>query len=299
MTAAVILVLGLVFTGPVIAQGFLSPNGPVAADQLVHLMKVTLVTMIAVVPVLIGVPIILWRYRRGRGNTYRPDFDFSAPLEIAMWGGPTILILLLSIWLWRSTEKLDPFQPLGTDPLQVQVIGLNWKWLFIYPSYSVASIGVLAIPADRPVQLNLTSDSVMQSFWVPSLAGQVYVMPGMVTGLNLMADKPGQMAGLNSQYNGRGFANQRIEVQVMTDNDWLTWIEGVDDEAELNAGTYASLGMPSTDAEVMEKLSLSDSRLHLSVPDLFNEVVNRYRDGRALPEQLQPGAAGYQVEALK
>ena len=252
MRRLAVVLLVVLAAHPALGQGFLTPEGPVAAAQREHLIRVTMVTMIAVLPVLIGVPLILWRYRRGGRGAYRPGFDFSAPLEIAMWGVPAAIIVLLGTWLWQSTEALDPYEPLGTDPLQVQVIGLNWKWLFLYPDQGIASIGTLAIPAGRPVRLQLTTDTVMQSFMVPALAGQIYAMPGMVSDLNLMASRVGTLTGANTQFNGTGFAGQQVDVQVMTPDDWTAWVQGGTTAPSLDAARYARLGVAGTTAQALQ-----------------------------------------------
>ena len=297
MRRLAVVLLVVLAAHPALGQGFLTPEGPVAAAQREHLIRVTMVTMIAVLPVLIGVPLILWRYRRGGRGAYRPGFDFSAPLEIAMWGVPAAIIVLLGTWLWQSTEALDPYEPLGTDPLQVQVIGLNWKWLFLYPDQGIASIGTLAIPAGRPVRLQLTTDTVMQSFMVPALAGQIYAMPGMVSDLNLMASRVGTLTGANTQFNGTGFAGQQVDVQVMTPDDWTTWVQGGATAPSLDAARYARLGVAGTTAQALQVLSLPDSRMHLTAPGLFASVVARYHDGAPLADRDQPGAPGFQPES--
>ncbi len=192
-------------------DSFLEPAGPVASAQRAHLAVVVLVTMIAVLPVVVLVPVILWRYRYSNSKArYAPEWGRSGKLELVLWGVPFLIIAVLSVMLWRSTVKLDPYEPLGSaaETLRVEVIGLDWKWLFLYPDLGIATVNELAFPAGRPVALNLTTDTVMQSFMVPALAGQIYAMPGMITDLNLQADAEGVMLGANSQYNGEGFADQ-------------------------------------------------------------------------------------------
>ena len=139
-----------------------------------------------------------------------------------MWGVPFLIVGVLSVMLWRSTVKLDPYEPLGTaaDTLHVEVIGLNWKWLFLYPDLGIATVDELAFPAGRPVSLKLTTDTVMQSFMVPALAGQIYAMPGMVTKLNFESDRPGSFLGMNTQYSGTGFHAQKFRAIAMTNEDF-------------------------------------------------------------------------------
>jgi cytochrome o ubiquinol oxidase subunit 2 len=296
-----IFLLFMFIATPALADGMLTPLGPIAADQRAHLIRVTVLTMIAVLPVLVGVPLILWRYRRGRRAKYSPDFDYSAPLEAAMWGVPALIVATLGYWLWQSTLSLDPYKPLGKDPLRVEVIGLDWKWLFLYPDEGVASIGTLAIPAGRPVSLSLTTDTVMQSFMVPSLAGQIYAMPGMVTHLNFLASRPGTATGANTQFNGAGFSTQTVTVDALTENAWQAWIDNARAGPELTASSYTKLAARGTQADVQKALGIGDGPLRLRLDDrtLFNEVVQRYHDGKALPAARQPGAPAYGAEAVK
>lgn len=283
------------------AQGLLSPLGPVAEAQRDHLVTVTVVTLVAVLPVLIGVPLILWRYRRGKGATYRPDFEYSRGLELVMWGVPFVLFVVLSTLLWRSTIVLDPYRPLGPDPLEVQVVGLDWKWLFIYPDQGIASVGTLAVPADRPVKLVLTSDTVMQSFIVPALSGQIYAMPGMVTEQNLLADQAGVASGRNMQFNGPDFAQQTVQVVVLSGDEWTDWMKGAAEAPVLDDRAYAQLARPGTLDDARRQFGIAEGpvRLRLGTPTLFADIVSRYHRGQPVQPEAQPGAPGYQPEALK
>lgn len=288
----------LLIAVPALAEGLLTPMGPIAADQQVHMIRVTAITMIAVLPVLIGVPLILWRYRRGKQGTYSPYFEFSAPLEIAMWGIPVLIIIVLSYWLWHSTRTLDPYRPLGPDPIEVQVIGLDWKWLFLYPKEGVASIGAMPIPVGRPVQMRLTTDTVMQSFMVPKLAGQIYVMPGMITNLNFQADQLGTANGLNTQYNGSGFASQHFTLEALSPEDWQAWMAAARNGPVLDQQTYAELAKRGTLDQARPIFGVSDGPLRLRLADgqLFQHIVHRYHQGKALPATEQPGAPTYRAE---
>lgn len=285
---------------PAWAEGLLRPMGPVAAEQQVHLLRVIGITAIAVLPVLIGVPLIAWRYARRRRGTYRPDFEFSGPLELVMWGVPAVLVAILGFWLWQSTSRLDPYKALGPDPLQVEVIGLDWKWLFIYPEQHVATLGRLVLPVGRPVRLRLTTDTVMQSFMVPALAGQIYAMPGMVTEQNLIADAAGTMVGRNTQFNGVGFAGQTVDVETLATPDWQAWVSTAANLPALDADTYAELARAGTLEDARKQLGLSDGQpilLQLADDTLFDDVLGRYHDGKPVTGALQPGAPAYQPEA--
>ena len=287
---------------------FLDPQGPVAAAQKAHLLKVTAISLIVVLPVLLLVPLIAWRYRRGNESAkYKPDWAFFRPLEIAMWGIPAIIVVVLGLQLWRNTVALNPYTPLpsSTPALRVEVVGLDWKWLFIYPDLGVATLDELAFPQDRPLSLRLTSDTVMQSFMIPALGGQIYVMPGMQTQLNLRADKPGRFGGLNTQFNGSGFQDQRFSAVAMAPTDFDAWVEQVRRAGvPLNAASYAVLGRPSTPAIAARALgtpAMPPEVLYFKsvTPDLFAAVMHKYMSGKPVMSTQQPGAPGYQSPGLK
>jgi len=144
-----------------VADSFLQPAGPVAEAQLKHLNTVMLLTLVAIIPPLVATPLILWRYRRGnRKATYRPNWDSNLFLECLMWGVPLLVVGLMGVSLWNITQRLDPYRELGDDPLRIQVVGLDWKWLFIYPDQGVAFVDELTVPENRPVELVLTTDMV-------------------------------------------------------------------------------------------------------------------------------------------
>lgn len=207
--------------------GVANPGGPVAAEQW-HLYLILAVVLVFVAgPVLLLVPLIAWHYRQSNKNdAYRPDWGFSWPLEILVWIPPIGIVIGLAFLLWSATHSLDPYRPLAASQpsLEVQVVALNWKWLFIYPEEGVATVNRLVIPVDRPVHLSLTSGTVMQSLLIPQLAGQIYAMAGMTTHLNLAASRPGVFRGKNTQYNGRGFQDQQFDVVATDAAAYERWV---------------------------------------------------------------------------
>jgi cytochrome o ubiquinol oxidase subunit 2 len=286
-------------------QSFLTPSGPVSALQYHHLLLVTLVTLIVVAPVIVGVPLLAWRYRYGNIKArYAPHWDFSSTLEWPMWLIPLAIVVVLSVYLWTYTHELDPYRSLAADkpPLRVQVVGLDWKWLFIYPDYHIATVGEMAFPQDRSVSMRLTTDTVMQSFMIPALGGQIYAMPGMVTQLNLKADRTGDFEGMNTQYNGNGFHAQHFQAAAMTPQDFDSWVKGVQQNGvTLNAAIYRVLGESSTPAEVHDQFG--DAAIPKGVtlfnnvaPNLFAGIVMRYHDDKAVPPAEQPGTATYNAQ---
>jgi cytochrome o ubiquinol oxidase subunit II len=283
-------------------QSFMTPEGPISISQYYHLWFVTLVTLIVVLPVLIGVPLLAWRYRYGNKQArYAPNWDFSAALEWPMWLVPCAIVVVLSVYLWADSHRLDPYRPLASarPPLEVQVVGLDWKWLFIYPQYHVATVGEMAFPQDRPVSMTLTSDTVMQSFMIPALGGQIYTMPGMVTRLNLKADRTGSFDGMNTQYNGNGFHSQHFEAIAMTSQGFDSWLRSVQENGiALNQTSYRILGRSSTEDQVHaalgnEAMPAGVTFFNSVAPDFFMGIVMRYDDGKPVPPSDQPGSAAY------
>lgn len=288
------------------SDSFMDPQGPIAAVQKTHLLRATVLILIAVVPVLVLVPLIALRYRRRKNSAaaYRPDWDFSAGLEFMMWGVPVAIVAILSVYLWKATHRLDPYSaPFGDEPaLQVQVVGLDWKWLFIYPDLGIASVGELGLPVKQQVAMTLTTDTVMQSFMIPALAGQIYAMPGMTTQLHLVADTPETMQGENTQYNGRGFTKQKFLTQAMQPEDFEAWVASVRANGRpLTEETYQTLAMRTDRDEVQAALGTPQMPLRalyftLEDGDLFHSILHRYHSGESLPMDQQPGTSEFGQE---
>lgn len=281
---------------------FLDPAGPIAAAQRAHLIDVVAWTMIAILPVFILVPIIIWRYRyRNTKARYTPNWEFSGWLDLVMWGVPFVIVAVLSTKLWFSTKALDPYKPIASAeaPLYVQVVGLDWKWLFIYPDLGIATVNQLAFPVGASVSLDLTTDTVMQSFMISALAGQVYTMPGMRTKLHVLADTLGTFEGKNTQFNGVGFTEQKFDAVAMTLEAFTEWVAKVRlDGVPLDVQTYGLLGVSSTGAQVHETIGTSEmptSVVYFNqvTPDLFKKIIGRYHGGEPVLPADQPGAAGY------
>ena len=290
------------------SDSFMDPQGPIAAIQKTHLLRATALITVAVVPVLVLVPLIALRYRRRKNSSaaYRPEWDFSAKLEFLMWGVPVLIVALLSFYLWKATHRLDPYSTaFGEDPaLRVQVVGLDWKWLFIYPDLGIASVGEFGIPTKRQVAMTLTTDTVMQSFMIPALAGQIYAMPGMTTQLHLVADAPEVMQGENTQYNGRGFTKQKFRTVAMHNDEFEAWVKKVRDNGiQLNPATYQTLAMRTDRDEVQAVLGTAkmpkDALYFTMGEDLFHSILHRYHGGEAVLVDQQPGTASFGLEAQK
>lgn len=206
-------------------RGFLSPAGPIASAIRDEFFLVCLVTLLVITPVLILTPLIAWHYRLSNTKSaYRPRWAWNWWIEGLIWIPPIGIVIFLGVFLWRDTQELDPYKPLPGAALEVQVVAMDWKWLFIYPEQGVATVNRLIIPAGQAVHLSLTSATVMQSILMPRLAGQITVMAGMRTQLNLAADAPGSYFGENVQFNGMGFQNQKFTVDSMAPAAFVRWV---------------------------------------------------------------------------
>ena len=268
---------------------FLHPHGPVAAAQRTWLFEITILMAIVVVPVLVLVPLFAWRYRRTNTKAvYRPDWAFSWPLEFMIWGIPFIIVGGLSYIIIADETRFDPYAALkpGVAPLQVQVIALNWKWLFLYPQQNIATVGVLALPAGRPVSFRLTSDATMQSFLIPALGGQIYAMAGMITRLHLLADRPATLLGENTLYNGNGFMKEKFTVSVMAPQDFASWSatmhnssRTLDGAAYVRLADFGTVTTAKKNFGVAPKATLSFSGIK---PNLFRSIVSGYHNGASM-----------------
>ena len=224
-----------------LSHGFLNPAGPVAAGERHLFIVVCCVLVFVVAPVLLLTPAIAWHYRlSNKEDAYRPKWAFNWPLEGFIWLPPIGIVVALAAILWTDTHKFDPYTPLkGAAPVRVQAVALDWKWLFIYPDEHIATVNQLDVPAGRPIHLDLTSGTVMQSLLLPQLAGQIYAMAGMSTQLNFAADRPGVYAGEDTQYNGHGFQNDKFEVVARPLADYARWVEQVRASGQpLDAAAY-------------------------------------------------------------
>lgn len=215
----------------------LHPAGDVAAQQRDLLLQSTALMLIVIVPVMALTILFAWRYRRSnKAARYEPDWDHSVQLELVIWGVPLLIIICLGALTWVGTHLLDPYRPVGrisaaqpvapqAAPLVVQAVALDWKWLFLYPQYGIAVVNELAAPVDRPIAFQITASSVMNSFYIPALAGQVYAMPGMETKLHAVINKVGQYEGFSANYSGAGFSGMRFKFHGLAADAFDAWVE--------------------------------------------------------------------------
>jgi len=250
----------------------LNPKGPIADAQRGLLIDAFSVMLVVVVPVIVMALLFAWRYRASNRNArYAPTWAYSAKVDAVVWLVPALIVIAVGVLVWRSTHKLDPYREIASDvpPLDIQVVAQDWKWLFIYPEQGVAAVNQLAIPVGRPISLRITSDTVMNSFYVPALAGQIYAMAGMQTRLQMLANAPGRFVGRNTQYSGGGFSDQFFEVLATEPADFDAWVaKARQAPAKLDAAAYAKLA---------EKSRLVPIAYFSAVePRLFDSIIAKY-----------------------
>jgi cytochrome o ubiquinol oxidase subunit II len=264
------VLIGAAALGACSRQGVLDPQGPIAAAQRLLLINSTAIMLVVVVPVIIATLAFAWRYRASNPHASRStDESYEGRVEFVVWSIPTLTVILLSGVIWIGSHQLDPRARIPGDshPLRVDVVALDWKWLFIYPDQGVAAVNQLVIPAATPVEFRLTSATVMNSFFVPQLGSQIYTMGGMTTHLNLLADKPGEYPGLSANYSGDGFSKMRFVVKSVPAADFDAWLEQARGTGSaLDAAGYAELAKPSKAVPPMTYRSVE--------PRLFERIID-------------------------
>ena len=227
----------------------LQPRGTVAYQERNLIIIGLLLAVLVVVPVYAMAFGIAWKYRAGNTQArYTPDWDGNRLIEFTWWAIPGVIILVLSIITWNSAHSLDPFRPLSSvnKPLTIQVVSLDWKWLFIYPQQGVASVNFLQVPVNVPINFEVTSDTVMNSFWIPALGSQIYAMPGMSTQVHLMASQPGSFNGSSANISGQGFAGMNFVAKAGSASDFNQWIQQIkESSSQLDLAAYNKLAAPS------------------------------------------------------
>jgi cytochrome o ubiquinol oxidase subunit II len=231
------------------SQGILDPQGPIASAERLLLINSTSIMLVVVIPVIVATLAFAWWYRAGNPRAVRStDESYEERIEFVVWSIPALTVILLGGVIWIGSHQLDPRAriPGESDPLRVDVVALDWKWLFIYPDQGVAAVNQLVIPAGTPIEFRLTSATVMNSFFVPQLGSQIYTMGGMTTHLNLLADKPGEYPGFSANFSGDGFSEMRFVVKSVPEGDFNGWLEQVRGTGSaLDDAGYAELAKPS------------------------------------------------------
>ncbi|MDB5856548.1 MAG: ubiquinol oxidase subunit [Ramlibacter sp.] len=253
------------------AEGVLDPWGPIGATQRQLLYECLGVMLLVVVPVIVLTLAFGWWFRASNQRaTYRPDWSYSGRIEFTIWIIPLLIVLFLAGVAWVGSHELDPFRPLGGagKRLRVEVVAMDWKWLFIYPELGVASINELALPLDTPVNMNITSASVMNAIFIPGLAGQIYAMAGMCTQMSVIAGKTGVYRGLSSQFSGDGFSDMKFKVIAADGPGFERWIDGLRRSGQV-------LDKPAYERLLGQRASTAASYYASADGDLFDYALQR------------------------
>lgn len=258
----------------------LNPAGDIANQQSNLIVISTMLMLLIIVPVIILTFVFAWRYRKGNTEArYEPEWDHSTKLELLIWGAPLLIIIVLGVITWVSTHKLDPYRPLeridaerplaaNYQPMTVQVVSLDWKWLFIYPEQGIATVNELVTPVGAPIRFKLTSSNMMNSFYIPALAGQIYTMAGMETQLNAVINKQGVFDGFSANYSGAGFSDMGFKYHAVSDEEFEAWVKSTRGNVEsLDRTSYVELEKQS-EREPVRRYGKLD-------PELFEAIVNR------------------------
>jgi cytochrome o ubiquinol oxidase subunit 2 len=245
ISASVLLATSLISC----SSALMDPRGPIGRQEKIILLDSTAIMLAIVIPVMIATLLFAWWFRAGNPKAKRQlDWAYSGRIEFVVWAIPALVIMFLGGIAWLSSHDLDPPKPIESSiaPLDIEVVSLDWKWLFIYPDAGVASVNKLVLPIGTPVRFHMTSASVMNSFFIPQLGSQVYTMAGMATRLNLLVDDPGVYHGLSAQFSGEGFSDMTFEVAALPRQDFEQWLDTTRTEGgTLDAAAYATLMHPS------------------------------------------------------
>jgi len=276
----------------------LDPSGDVAQQQRDLLVYSTVLMLFVIVPVMVMTVLFAWRFRHSNhAARYEPEWDHSIQLELLIWAAPLLIIIGLGGLTWVGTHLLDPYRSLSriksgqstaaaTAPLQVEVVALDWKWLFIYPQYGIATVNEVAAPVDRPIDFRITASSVMNSLFIPTLAGQIYAMPGMETQLHAVANTAGDYQGFSANYSGAGFSGMHFVFRALANPDFERWVARMRaGGGELDRAGYLQLEKPSENAPVHGFAGVE--------PGLYRAILNRCVEAgkRCINEMMAMGAA--------
>jgi len=264
----------------------LSPSGDVALQQRNLMLISTALMLTIIIPVMALTVFFAWRYRASAKADYDPDWNHSLPLEVVIWAVPLLIIVILGALTWMGTHLLDPYRPLNRisaatpittaqagstqarkEPLVIQVVALDWKWLFLYPQQGIASVNEVVAPVNQPIEFRITASSVMNSLFIPALAGQIYAMPGMQTKLNAVINHPGDFEGFSANYSGEGFSGMRFRFRGLEGNGFEDWVKAARDKGDkLGREEYLVLERPSEREPARQFGNVA--------PNLFDLILN-------------------------
>ncbi len=269
----VALIIALVLYGRNIAV--LNPKGIIAHQQRSLIITALILSLVVVIPVYVMTFVFAWKYRENNTKAkYTPEWDHSRLAETIWWIVPSMLILILSVITWRSSHYLDPFKPIVSNKksMTIQVVALDWKWLFIYPDQNVATVNYVQFPVNTPINFEITADAPMNSFWIPQLGGQIYAMSGMSTHLHLEASENGTYDGRSANISGRGFAGMNFVAKSSSEQDFDAWVQFIKQSSgSLSSDEYNRLALPSQNNQAAYYASAESN--------LYDKIVNKFVAG--------------------
>ena len=269
---AIGLAIAMFFLG--LNSAVINPIGQIAIKERNLIIIATVLMLIVVIPVFFMAFYFPWKYRADNTKAhseYAPDWDYNFTYEAIWWGFPCVIVFALSVLAWQSTHELDPYKPINTNkqPITIQVVALQWKWLFIYPEQNIATVNFVQFPEKTPVKFEITSDAPMNSFWIPMLAGQIYAMPGMRTELNVIADETGNFRGSSANLSGEGFSGMYFTAKSTSQEDFDHWVQSIKQSPKnLNQEEYKKLASPS-EYHPIEYFTMNEKAL-------FDQIVMKY-----------------------
>ncbi|WON76197.1 cytochrome o ubiquinol oxidase subunit II [Serratia sp. UGAL515B_01] len=266
----------------------MNPKGAIGVEQRTLILTAIGLMLIVVIPVIVMAFAFAWKYRASNKEAkYTPNWSHSNKIEAVVWTIPIIIIVILGTITWKTTHDLDPFKPIVTDkkPMTIEVMSLDWKWLFIYPEQGIATVNELAFPKDVPIEFKITSNSVMNSFFIPQLGGQIYAMAGMQTKLHLIGNEAGKYDGISSSYSGHGFSGMKFTAIVTpSEGDFEQWVAKVkESQNTLNTiNDFNELAKPSENNPVEYFSSVK--------PNLFKETIAKFMGGMHMHKGAESSA---------
>lgn len=253
----------------------LDPKGPVGLESKHLILTATGLMLIVVIPVIVMAILFSIKYRASNKDAdYAPNWAHSTKIEVVVWGVPLVIVAILAVLIWKTSHSLDPFRPLDSDvkPITIEAIATDWKWVFVYPEQGIATVNEIAFPANTPVNFRITSDTVMNTLFIPALGSMVYAMGGMQTQLHLMAHETGQYGGGSANYSGAGFSDMKFIAHATTPEEFNAWVAKVKASPKtLSSEVYADLAMPSEKHPIEYYSSVA--------PHLFQDIIDKYLKG--------------------
>lgn len=277
--AACALLLPFLLSGCEMA--LFSPKGDIGIQEKNLILIASGLMLLVVIPVILLTLYFAWRYRETNTRArYEPKWSHSNAIEVVVWTIPCVIVAILGVLIWKTTHELDPYKPLESEvaPLRIEVVALDWKWLFIYPDYGIATVNQLPVPVNTPLEFKLTAHANMNSFFIPQLGSQIYAMAGMQTRLHLIANAPGVYPGLSAAYSGPGFSSMHFLTHATKREEFDAWVKQAQAAPQkLDAAAYERLAQPSGRMEPAVYAQVQ--------PALFDSIVNMYMHGHGKPRE--------------